>query len=239
MAEGLGDFIDLTVRMHDATTYGSLLSDRLQETVRQRLYPRTWSRLAPEMAKQPKARARFAADALAHLVREDRSSDGHRAIIADPAFWRPDPDLVRMDGFDLVSEECGSRVSLSLAAVGCAALRHWARTGESDNPALIGIGRALRETLARAGYRRTEMPRDDVRPLMVGHACVSWSDGDLRLWTDPFVRPKRLRYPAGQQPLSPLDAPETDHAILVTHCHPDHFDFASLLLFGSRPCAIS
>ena len=229
MAEGLGDFFDIAVRWHDATTHGSLLSNRLRETIRHRLYPRTWAQLAPEMEKPPAARRRIPADALARIVLEDRSSDTHLRIVDDSAFWRPDAAQVRPASVDIGSEACGSRASLALAEGDCAQIRHWARTGETDQPALLGLGKMTDDRLA--AFRRTSLARGDTAPLMIGHACVSWSDGDLRLWTDPFVRPKRLRYPAGQQPLSPLDAPEEAHIVLITHCHPDHFDPASLLLF--------
>jgi L-ascorbate metabolism protein UlaG (beta-lactamase superfamily) len=68
-------------------------------------------------------------------------------------------------------------------------------------------------------------------PLYIGHATVTWASGDVRLWADPFLRPRRRTYPACYQPLGPADFPETEAVVMITHSHPDHFDPASLFLF--------
>src|SRR4051812_39503396 len=63
------DYLDLRVVWDDRTAWGTPLSGRLEQSVRERLYPRTWSVLSAEMAKPPAERRAIGAHAAAELVR--------------------------------------------------------------------------------------------------------------------------------------------------------------------------
>jgi L-ascorbate metabolism protein UlaG (beta-lactamase superfamily) len=227
----VGDFLDLAIGWEDRTSHGTFLSGRLIDTVRNRLHPESWARLSTEMSKPPERRSKMSSDELCELIRAERQRDEHVEITRDRSFWRPDPGLVQIGGLTILSESCGASATMALTAADCAGVRDWLRHGEADHPLLLSLIRATRTAVARSGFERMQLERSDRGPVMVGHACVTWSDGDVRLWTDPFLRPKRLRYPARQQPISPLDTCEPQHVLLITHAHPDHFDPGSLLLF--------
>jgi len=238
MSTGIGDFVDLEIEWYDDTPHGSCLSGRLQRTVRRVLHPRSWRMLAAEMAKESGSRARFDSDSLCRIVREERNDLAHRAIVEDPAFWRPDPARIQPGVVRIRSEECHVHVALPLACDSFAQLGEWLCSGETENVALLNLQRDLQQALDRANYARITLACSDRGPILVGHACVTWSDGKVRFWSDPFLRPKRLRYPLRQQPISPLDTTETEHVVAITHSHPDHFSPTSLLLFPRRTTII-
>lgn len=227
----VGDFLDLAINWDDRTSHGTFLSGRLANTVRNRLYPESWARLSAEMSKPPEHRTRILSDELCELNRLERQRDEHITITSDQGFWKPDPELVQIGGLTIRSESCGANATMALAAADCTSVRDWLCHGETGHPLLASLTRDTSTAVVRSGFKRMRLKRSGRGPVMVGHACVTWSDGDVRLWTDPFLRPKRLRYPARQQPISPLDTTERQHLLLITHSHPDHFDPGSLLLF--------
>ncbi len=69
------------------------------------------------------------------------------------------------------------------------------------------------------------------RIVFLGHATVLIEVGGVRLLTDPLLRSRvahlRRRVPPVQSDL--LAAPD---AVLISHCHHDHLDLASLRLLG-------
>ncbi len=95
---------------------------------------------------------------------------------------------------------------------------------------------ALLDALDREGMLQAEPPApphpDVTAPgiTFVGHnaAVVRGDTGGVVL--DPFLVPRRARYPEDFQPLVRTDLGPVD-AILITHSHPDHVDPGSLLRF--------
>jgi len=66
----------------------------------------------------------------------------------------------------------------------------------------------------------------------VGHNTVLIRSGTTRVVLDPFLRAQRATYPESYQPLTRAELGTVD-AVLLTHCHPDHFDLGSLLRFDA------
>lgn len=92
--------------------------------------------------------------------------------------------------------------------------------------------RTLWDALVNAGAMTAAAPREP-RALpeltIVGHATVALREGATRLLFDPFFVPAGAE--GGYRPLS---AAELDpDAVFVTHSHPDHYDFGSLLQLGA------
>jgi L-ascorbate metabolism protein UlaG (beta-lactamase superfamily) len=227
------DFFEITVIWEDQTRYGSTLSGRAQETVRRQLYPRAAEMLIAQMERPAVERKPFPARELAELVQSERRGSAHHTIIENAAFWHPDAQQVCPKSA-IIRASCSTGVlDLPLTADAIAALRHAMLTGETQIAGLsVLLGEATR-TIAEVGFQRAQLGIDrfPMVPVFVGHACVTWTDGDLRLWSDPFFRPKNLRFPLHYQPIAPCDVLETRHAILITHSHPDHFAPGSLLMF--------
>jgi hypothetical protein len=99
--------------------------------------------------------------------------------------------------------------------------------------------RELVEYLMAAGLAEavTDVPADASKAVargdltFVGHNTVLVRSASTAILIDPLFFPGSRTYPEGYQPLSARDTGPVD-AILITHSHPDHFDPASLLLFG-------
>ena len=225
------DRLDISVGWRDTTSYGSMLSGRLQATVREHLYPRTSRLLATEMARAPRARTLYDAAELAGLVRAERSTPEHQAIVTDPAFWRHAPLEVEPVSVTLRALDTSSELHVAVDAERCRALRCELSGGCGSESDLSNALMRLMKPLRRQGSASQRAAAPKFEPLFVGHACVSWTDGTRRLWIDPFLRPKRRAYPEHFMPLSPFDVCEVQHAVLLTHAHPDHFDPGSLFWF--------
>ncbi len=226
----VGDWFRVGLEWSDATTHGTTLSGRLFPRVREVLYPRTTARLLAASGHV------VAIDELCALVAEDRASEAHAEIVADPEFMAPDEQRVSPHALHVRSQLTGDAVRVPLAGRVAhelaAALREPAMAG-AGSPELLRrlVDETAAEARARGLARVLRRSPHDGRALYIGHACVTWTCGELRLWCDPFLPPKSPRYPSRYPPLGPLDFPERAHAVLLTHSHPDHFDPASLLLF--------
>lgn len=108
-------------------------------------------------------------------------------------------------------------------------LGDWRRPGTAPRNA---PARALWSALVDAGAMTTAPPCEP-RALpeltMVGHATVALREGPTRLLFDPFFVPANT-----ERGYRPLSAAELDpDAVFVTHSHPDHYDFGSLLQLGA------
>lgn len=225
-----GDFFRVAVGWSDATRHGGALSGRLFRLVREVLYPRTTERLQRARADE------VGVDELCALVAADRASDEHAAVLGDPSFHRPDEHAVAPRTLHVTSTLSGDTARVPLAGLYAhdvaAALR-----GHDGGPALLqrmveeAASSLVNEYAIRVNGGPARSRVEGAHPLFVGHACVTWASGDLRLWSDPFLPPKSPHYPRRYQPLGPLDFPERAHAVLLTHSHPDHFDPGSLMLF--------
>jgi L-ascorbate metabolism protein UlaG (beta-lactamase superfamily) len=107
--------------------------------------------------------------------------------------------------------------------------------GEWRRPSMAprhASARTLWNALANAGAMTAEparSPRALPELTMVGHATVALCEGATRLLFDPFFVPAGAE--GGYRPLGP-DELEPD-AVFVTHSHPDHYDFGSLLQLGA------
>jgi L-ascorbate metabolism protein UlaG (beta-lactamase superfamily) len=62
----------------------------------------------------------------------------------------------------------------------------------------------------------------------VGHSTVLVASEGARVVVDPFLLPWRAAHPDGYQPLAPAALGRLD-AVLLTHAHPDHCDWGTLL----------
>jgi L-ascorbate metabolism protein UlaG (beta-lactamase superfamily) len=229
------DFLEISVIWDDKSLYGASLSGRLQDTVRRRLYPVTADMLTGQMSRPPTERKAFGARELADIVRRERRSPAHRAIVENAVFWHPDPAQIRPISAIVRATCSAAALEVPLTVDAISSLRHAMLTGETDNVGLLRLLDDTRQAISQAGFARAQLNADrfPVTPVFVGHACVTWTDGSLRLWSDPFLRPKNLRYPLHYQPISPCDVPESRHAILITHSHSDHFAPGSLLMFAA------
>ena len=226
------DFLEVHVDWSDATLYGATLSGRGQAFVREGLYPRTTRRLLA--AGVPTGRGVPLGRELAALALSERGQEAHRRLLEHEGFWYPDEQAVAPATAQLRCTLTGSHLSLPLGEDGTSVLRRALREGAAEAPRLLQHQLETTAAAVRAtAFRRLAPPHAALgrQALFVGHGCVSLSDGELRLWSDPFLRPKSPRYPPHHQPLSPFDLPESSHAVLLTHTHLDHFDPGSLFWF--------
>lgn len=238
MSVAVGDFFEVRLRWQDDTRHGSFLSGRLQRTVREVLHPHCWRKLAHEMRHAVDGRSRFDAESMAVLIREERAAAAYRKVVEDGSFWRPDSLAVRPAEIILRSDDGVHELTLPADVGTCRATGAALRGDRSEISGLKYLVQAMEKALHEAAFVRPILSNGHRAPLVVGHACVTWSDGEIRLWTDPFLRPKRRRYPDHQRPASPLDTLEQRHIVLITHAHPDHFDPGSLLLFSPDTCIV-
>ncbi|MCP5058193.1 MAG: MBL fold metallo-hydrolase [bacterium] len=230
----VADFLDISVEWTDGTPYGSTLSGRLQDFVAGSLYPETTQAVAALMLDPARRAERLSVRETADSVLRERRSEPHQAVLADTSFWHPKEDDIAPAWAHLRSTVGTGLASVPLDRVGCDALRTLLRgEGDAGGPALQRFVEELEPAIAATGFERVVHGggKKSGEPLYVGHACISWSDGDLRVWTDPFFCPKAPRYPNHYQPLSPLDFPEERHVILITHTHADHFAPGCLFQF--------
>ncbi len=218
------DGLSIGVQWDDRTVGGSPLTPRLPSFVYNELYPLTTRHLLEATRRRNKSLVDIAE--INALVRRDRSRESYVNDLNNILY--PDERAVAPVRVTLENVEAGSRLCIPLGTLRAtdvgAALR-----GERRD--LSALSTMLSELPTR---RRAPLGVEPLEPLFIGHACVSWSSGRTRIWTDPFFRPKSPRYAPRYQPLSPLDFPEMDHIVLLTHSHPDHFDPASVLLFPEK-----
>ncbi len=222
--------LDLRVVWDDRTPYGGLMSNRLMDTVRQQLHPFSSALLVAQMERPPLERQAIPTEIVSALVREERRRLRYRRITSDPDFWRPPTALTQPCGLVASSDGGVEHLRMAVSAKDFASASLGLNgTGEPPWPMLALLGRESQRSdpaAAGVGAKRAGVGG----ATFVGHACVSMTDGEVRLWTDPFLRPKRPRY-GRVQPLWPSDFQESRHAVLITHSHPDHFDPGSLLRF--------
>lgn len=218
-----GDLLHMRVHWQDSTPYGSLLSGRIQETIRQHLHPTTFAQVHAWMEGQAEPQA----DALVRQIQQERTAGRYKQYLADPAFLHP--PAAQTWPAQLTLHAPGTPLQATLPASGL----DWQQLGlalqgkEADIP--IPLTCFLQDMSQRIQTPvRGALAHEAL--VVVGHACVSLYQHGKRLWLDPFFLPKQPHY-GSWQPLSPLDLPAQQHYVLFTHSHPDHFDPASLLLF--------
>ncbi|WP_348630840.1 MBL fold metallo-hydrolase [Mesorhizobium sp. M4B.F.Ca.ET.203.01.1.1] len=224
------DFFETRVIWNDTTKYGTTLSGRLEQTIRNTLHSGTFDRLR-RLRSRHAGRPRLASGEIVEAILEERAAPTYQAAINDQDFWHIDRNAVQPSACLIRTSDHSTFASIPLDPQSLRNLRAGLR---SNNAVVPPLGRLLQRQdgiLRNANFARRIQRSPRLQPLFVGHACVSWTDGDVRVWTDPFLRPKSLAYPATYQPLGPLDMPEAIHVVAITHSHPDHFDPGSLLLF--------
>ncbi len=223
------DCLDVEIHWSDQTPYGSTLSGRAQDLIRSTLHPTATKTIVLQV--QQRKRKALLSNVIADIVRVERKAESYRKIVEDPLFWYPPSNKIRPERVSVLATDLGESVEGRLDISAIKDLRSLL-AGEGGN---YHIKRLVERSAVRAksgGLRRMHLTHDDCkRALFCGHACVSWSDGDLRLWTDPFLRPKSIRHSPWYQPILPSDCPEIHHAVLLTHTHPDHLHPGTLLRF--------
>lgn len=228
-------FIQVRVLWNDRTRYGATLSGRAQDFIRETLHQQTHQTLSRVSRGHPGARPKMSERM--RLLHEDRNSKLYQKVISDSSFWYPEKKRVWPGSLILYSHLTGAVLTIPLAKKGCEQFLNFLHNPGGPRPILWA--RFFEDTQEAAQRLNIAplMPASAAQkfagsPLFVGHACLTWSDGAHRLWADPLFSPKSLRYPSSYQPLSVLDFPENEHAVLLTHSHPDHFDPGSLLRFA-------
>lgn len=223
MTLGIGDFIRIHVGWRDTTRYGSVLSGRHQQTIRQVLHPTSTHTVTQWMQGKQETDATH----LTQTIRQERESDHYQNHWQDPNLLRPPVGQTTPETLYLHDPNRQIKAALPLAGTNPQQLAQALRDGNAEPP--LTVAALLRHTAQRLGaFQRPDLSN---APLVnVGHATVSLYHAGIRVWLDPFFLPKQAAY-GNWQPLSPLDLPAEQHCVLFTHSHPDHFDPASLLLF--------
>jgi L-ascorbate metabolism protein UlaG (beta-lactamase superfamily) len=226
----LADYFHIVIEWKDENRYGSSLSHSAQQTVRERLYPLASAALVDSIEKTNKP---LAVQRLNELLLQERQTEVYNSITNDPDFWYPQVDKVTPERVILKSTLGSCKQNIDLSDNNLDKVRELLLQGTDNNYFYNKLHEASLEQFESLKLRRlrTVGQADNNRPLYIGHACVSWSDGNVRLWSDPYLRPKSPNYPLHYQPLSPLDFIEQQHVVMLTHTHADHFDPGSLLLF--------
>lgn len=214
------DYLDLEIIWSDNTPYGSTLSGRAQKFICERLHPRTTHALG-SLVKHRQSRG-LANSQAAVMVARERAQAVYERTTADPEFWNPPAALVRPSRLRLSAEAPGDSLEVPFEPSSLEGFQSLIAGREG----LAHIEQAVRDVSDRvraAGLHRERCPpvRNAAEALFLGHACVSWFDGEVRVWTDPFLRPKSLRYRASYQPILPADCPAQHHVVMLTHSHPE------------------
>lgn len=226
MVYRLRDDVQLEVVYADETRFGSVLSGRIDTTVRIACEAIIEARHRGGMKAVMEDFPRLVESATARLA-ELYEAPG----VLRPECLYPDPRLVRPASLSIYGDAL--RCTLELEPSVAAELATWVGRWQSGSAAPeAGPARRLWDGLRAAGA----LTRSDPRPrpslptvTLVGHAAVAFSRGTERLIIDPYLLPRSASYPTGYQPMGPELAPT---AVLITHSHPDHFDPGTLLRWG-------
>ena len=174
----------------------------------------------------------------------DALIDRHRGVWSiRPDVLTPDPRLTTPTSIALTRNEQRLRVNLPAS--------HWlgvhtllaslqGHRFHDGDPTTSADMRALLAGLRDAGFVTDE---PDVESLLsplstpgaafVGHATVLVISKGARILVDPFVLPHEGRNPPSYQPLTISELGALD-AVLITHTHPDHCDWATMLQLDAR-----
>lgn len=222
----LSEHIKLRVVYADETRFGSLVSGRIDELVRDAcaeigaLRSDRGLNYVVQHSSELLARARDTSLAALYDAREHLRYD----------CLYPPSDAVKATGL-VVESAAGELATIELAPPLIQNLARWFGEWQrgSTRP-LSGAARAVWDALDAMGGL-TESP---VRPrlagdvLFGGHATVRIGGALF----DPFLLPWAELYPADYQPVATSElAPD---AVFISHSHPDHFDLGSLLRFGAE-----
>lgn len=218
----------------DESRYGSAISGACQETVRKLCAPIAEHRRRKGLGAVVADARRLLVDRYAHELAEVQSRPG----VLSPEWLYPVPELTRPRALRVERDvnvpvaaiELPSRLAADLAS-------YFGEWQAGSSPPTSAPARRLWDALvdlriltdADAGKSD---PTRRPEAAFVGHASVKIGDGRNSVLVDPFVLPRSPAYPADYQPSSARELDGID-AILVTHCHPDHFDMGTLLRFGA------
>ncbi|MEV4255098.1 MBL fold metallo-hydrolase [Spirillospora sp. NPDC049652] len=242
---GIDPYVALTVGYDDRTRFGSPVTTRPSDSVREVFRP------VIDHARRHGLDS--AVEAGPRLLREVVEGRGFAAVARRAGReWRlhedvlyPDPRRARPRLLTFEHRGNGRRLQAKVdphAWPEVHALVAALASPDADRGGFTPSGRAreLLDALTGAGM----VGRDDARPgiaamkaahaleraqvSFVGHNTVVIRSGGTRLVIDPFQFSRSPAYPAAYQPLGLRDFGRVD-AVLITHSHPDHFDAASLL----------
>lgn len=112
-------------------------------------------------------------------------------------------------------------------------LAHWVGAWtKPSRPPRDPHARSLWDWLGRIGAMTHEplpcAPRRD-GTTFIGHATLAMTKGEDQILVDPFFLPHRS-HPGGYRQLYPSELRPA--AVFITHSHPDHYHFGSLLRLG-------
>lgn len=212
----------IRVQYDDQTRYGSALTDRADELLRQ---------AAPNILEWYEAHGlRETVRRGSHLLDEAGKNNilfAGRGPLPEE-FLYPDPALVTPSSlaFDLANQEV---LVLPIAAgESPAELCGRLQRGEpTRHDAALEAAKLFEELVEDPPSEKYLWP-----VKLVGHATVRLADRNDHLLVDPFFLPaEKNKY--GLEPLAHADFPNIT-AIFITHSHPDHFDPGTLVRFGEE-----
>ncbi|HET9955222.1 MAG TPA: MBL fold metallo-hydrolase [Polyangiaceae bacterium] len=224
----LSDTVQLAVSYEDGTRYGSVLTGRCDQLIRQKL------RHVAELRRE-RGLAHVVERSLEILTEAMRETSLGALYVRDgqlrEACLYPEREAVRPASllfFRSPSEAQEFPLSPGLTAELATWCGEWQQGASAPQ---APEARQLWDALDAAGLLTDEPPLPPVEGEMVfgGHAMLRVGRTQ-RVLVDPFVLPRHSRYPASYQPFTYSELAPT--AICITHSHPDHFDVGSLLRFG-------
>ncbi len=228
------DFVQFEIQWEDHTPYGSLISGRLQKTIITNLYPKTYAVLLQNRQNILQGKLPKKLDSLYKIISTERSTAAYKKITKEDRFLYPETRLVKPARIIATSTFNQATLHMPWSIDLQNKIKDSFKIGPATLPKdLKEFFLLVQSAVKQYDYRRPLAYNNKNKglPLFVGHGCVTWSDGNCRLWIDPFFRPKNQKYSKCFQPLLPFDFPESKHFVLITHSHRDHFDPASLLYF--------
>ncbi|MCB1745341.1 MAG: MBL fold metallo-hydrolase, partial [Gammaproteobacteria bacterium] len=233
LCAGLG----LRVLYLDQTPYGSALTDRANQFIRQRCAELLAFRRANGFAELGRLSGKLLGEIVPRRLGElfespDRLSDDWlfpRPTEVRPAWLQLERDLDRPvarlplepDLARDMARYLGDWQQGAFPPRGRAARALWDTLGDIDG---------LRPGNAETVREESVQPAAGITSL--GHAGLLFDDGTTRVLIDPYLPPRSSCYPANRQPASVTNVGRPD-AVLITHGHADHFDLNSLLRCGA------
>ncbi|MEU7141632.1 MBL fold metallo-hydrolase [Nocardia sp. NPDC046473] len=240
----LDPHVALSVQYLDNTAFGSPITDRPSESVRQIFAPvlehtRRHGRESLISAGPGLLRNVTAGRAFEQIARRT----GRSWQLRDE-FLYPDPAAVSPHLLTFYHRRSGEQLRLRVDDSAWPELHsltaHLAGAGvQPDDFEPSARARTLFDALRRAGLLvensgngGADSTGTDVEPdlTFVGHNTVVVRSGATKLVIDPFLFSRSPAFPSSYQPYALSEFGQVD-VVLITHSHPDHFDPASLLRF--------